>query len=122
MSTATTRTVTLNNMVEMPALGLGVMLLPGAPDETVVAVEAAIAEGYRHVDTAAAYGNEREVGEAIRGADIERDEMVIETKVWISDYGYDATLHAFDKSAKKLGVERPDSSSSAASSSSRRRP
>jgi hypothetical protein len=63
VSTATTHTVSLNNGVEMPALGLGVMLLPGSPDETV-AVEAAIAVGYRHVDTAAAYGNEREVGEA----------------------------------------------------------
>jgi 2,5-diketo-D-gluconate reductase A len=62
--------------------------------------------GYRHIDTAAAYGNEREVGEAIRRSGIDRDEVFVETKVWISDYGYDETLHAFDKSARKLGVEQ----------------
>ena len=56
--------VTLNNGVEMPALGLGVFQTP--PEETRAAVEAALATGYRHIDTAAAYGNEREVGEAVR--------------------------------------------------------
>ncbi len=72
------------------------------------AVEAALETGYRHIDTAAAYGNEREVGEAIRRSGVDRSEVFIETKVWISDYGYDATLHAFDKSAGKLGVDRID--------------
>ena len=72
------------------------------------AVEAALAAGYRLIDTAAAYFNEREVGEGIRRSGIDRDEVFIETKVWISDYGYDATLHAFDKSARKLGVDRLD--------------
>ncbi|TQF10533.1 aldo/keto reductase [Myxococcus llanfairpwllgwyngyllgogerychwyrndrobwllllantysiliogogogochensis] len=98
--------ITLNNGVRMPALGLGVFQSP--PAETVGAVEAAIRTGYRLIDTAAAYFNEREVGEGIRRSGIARDEMFIETKVWISDYGYDATLHAFDKSARKLGVERLD--------------
>ena len=98
--------VTLNNGVELPALGLGVFQTP--PAETVGAVEAAIAVGYRLIDTAAAYANEREVGEGIRRSGIPRDEMFIETKIWISDYGYDATLHAFDKSARKLGVEQLD--------------
>ena len=99
-------TLTLNNGVEIPAIGLGVFQTP--PDETTAAVEAAIATGYRHVDTAAAYANEREVGEAIRRAGIDRSEVFIETKVWISDYGYEETLHAFDKSARKLGVDRID--------------
>jgi diketogulonate reductase-like aldo/keto reductase len=104
--TARTPHITLNNGVELPALGLGVFQSP--PAETVSAVESALAAGYRLIDTAAAYFNEREVGEGIRRSGIARDEIFIETKVWISDYGYDATLHAFDKSARKLGVERLD--------------
>jgi diketogulonate reductase-like aldo/keto reductase len=96
----------LNNGVEMPAVGFGVFQTP--PGETVVAVETALATGYRHIDTAAAYLNEREVGEAIRRSGLPRGEVFVETKVWISDYGYDQTLHAFDKSAGKLGVERID--------------
>jgi len=106
--TSTTRQphITLNNGVELPALGLGVFQSP--PAETVGAVEAAIRTGYRLIDTAAAYANEREVGEGIRRSGVPRDEMFIETKVWISDYGYDATLHAFDKGARKLGVEQLD--------------
>src|SRR4051812_30068481 len=99
-------TITLNNGVPMPPIGLGVFQTP--PDATTDAVEEALRVGYRHVDTAAAYGNEREVGEGIRRSGIARDEVFIETKVWISDYGYDATLHAFDKSARKLGVDRLD--------------
>ncbi|MBF4461121.1 MULTISPECIES: aldo/keto reductase [unclassified Rathayibacter] len=95
-------TFTLHNGVEIPALGLGVYQTP--PDETVAAVTAALDAGYRHVDTAAAYGNEREVGAAVAG----RDDVFLETKVWISDYGYAQTLHAFDKSAAKLGVDRID--------------
>jgi len=98
--------IPLNNGVELPALGLGVFQSP--PAETVPAVEAALAAGYRLIDTAAAYFNEREVGEGIRRSGVPRDELFIETKVWISDYGYDATLHAFDKSARKLGVEQLD--------------
>lgn len=98
--------ITLNNGVELPALGLGVFQSP--PAETAAAVSAAISTGYRLIDTAAAYGNEREVGEGIRRAGVARDEIFIETKVWISDYGYDATLHAFDKSARKLGVDQLD--------------
>jgi diketogulonate reductase-like aldo/keto reductase len=99
-------TLTLNNGVTMPALGLGVFQTP--PDETRDAVRAALDAGYRHIDTAAAYGNEREVGEAIHASRIDRDEVFIETKVWINDYGYDETLHAFDKSAGKLGVDHID--------------
>jgi diketogulonate reductase-like aldo/keto reductase len=98
--------ITLHNGVELPALGLGVFQSP--PAETAGAVEAAIATGYRLIDTAAAYLNEREVGEGIRRSGLRRDQVFIETKVWISDYGYDAALHAFDKSARKLGVEQLD--------------
>ncbi|MFD7476411.1 aldo/keto reductase [Streptomyces sp. NPDC059837] len=100
------QTLTLNNGVEMPALGLGVFQTP--PDETRAAVTAALDLGYRHIDTAAAYGNEREVGQAIRDSGVAREQIFIETKIWISDYGYDETLHGFDKSAAKLGVDRID--------------
>ena len=104
--TVTVPNITLNNGVELPALGLGVFQSP--PVETAAAVHTALETGYRLIDTAAAYGNEREVGEGIRRSGIARDEVFIETKVWISDYGYDATLHAFEKSVRKLGVERLD--------------
>lgn len=99
-------TLTLNNGVTMPALGFGVFQTP--PDETMTAVQTALEAGYRHIDTAAAYGNEREVGEAIRRSSIPRDEVFVETKVWITDFGYDQTLHAFDKSAGKLGLDTLD--------------
>lgn len=98
--------VTLNNGIELPMLGLGVFQSP--PAETAAAVEAALRSGYPLIDTAAAYANEREVGEGIRRAGVARDKVFVETKVWISDYGYDTTLHAFDKSARKLGVEQLD--------------
>ncbi|MFJ2263691.1 aldo/keto reductase [Streptomyces sp. NPDC087844] len=100
------QTLALNNGVEMPALGLGVFQTP--PDETIAAVTAALELGYRHIDTAAAYGNEREVGRALRDSGVARDEIFVETKIWISDYGYDETLHGFDKSAAKLGLDRID--------------
>jgi diketogulonate reductase-like aldo/keto reductase len=100
------QTITLNNHVTLPALGYGVYQTP--PEETASAVQTALEVGYRHIDTAAAYGNERGVGEAIRRSGIARDEVFIETKVWVTDYGYDQTLHAFEKSSKKLGVEQID--------------
>jgi diketogulonate reductase-like aldo/keto reductase len=90
----------------MPALGFGVFQTP--PDETRAAVETALSTGYRHIDTAAAYGNEREVGEAIATSGLDRDDVFVETKVWISDYGYDRTLHAWEKAAAKLGVDHLD--------------
>jgi diketogulonate reductase-like aldo/keto reductase len=98
--------LTLNNGVELPALGLGVFQTP--PDETRDAVRAALDIGYRHIDTAAAYGNERQVGEAVQSSGLDRSEVFLETKIWISDYGYDETLHGFEKSAGKLGVEQID--------------
>jgi diketogulonate reductase-like aldo/keto reductase len=98
--------IRLNNGVELPALGLGVFQTP--PEETRAAVEAALETGYRHIDTAAAYGNEREVGDAVRASSLDRPEIFLETKIWINDYGYEETLHSFEKSARKLGVEQID--------------
>lgn len=98
--------LTLNNGVTMPALGLGVY--QSAPAATADAVESALRVGYRHIDTAAAYLNEREVGEGIRRSGVPREDVFIETKVWVSDFGYDKTLHAFEKSTGKLGVETLD--------------
>jgi diketogulonate reductase-like aldo/keto reductase len=94
------------NKVEMPVLGLGVFQTPA--EETRGAVEAALASGYRHIDTAAAYGNERQVGEAVSNSGLDRSEVFLETKIWISDYGYDQTLRGFEKSARKLGVDQID--------------
>jgi diketogulonate reductase-like aldo/keto reductase len=106
MSPATTPALTLNNGVTMPALGLGVFQTP--PEEATAAVETALRDGYRLIDTAASYFNEQQVGEGIRRSGIARDDVFLQTKVWISDYGYDATLHAFEKSAGKLGVHQLD--------------
>jgi diketogulonate reductase-like aldo/keto reductase len=106
LSTATIPTLTLNNGVEMPAFGFGVFQSP--PEETTSAVEAAIANGYPLVDTAAAYGNEREVGEAIRRSGVDRGQIFIVTKLWISDYGYDEALVGFDGCLRRLGVDYVD--------------
>ena len=101
-----TDALVLNNGVCMPALGLGVFQSP--PEETAAAVDVALTAGYRHIDTAAAYGNEREVGEGIRRSGIPRNEVFVETKVWVTDFGYDETLHAFEKAVGKLGIEQLD--------------
>ncbi len=98
--------ISLNNGVEMPALGLGVFQTP--PDETRDAVRAALVAGYRLIDSAAAYGNEHQVGEAVHMSELDRSEVFLETKIWITDYGFDETLHGFDKSARKLGVGQID--------------
>lgn len=99
-------TYTLNNGVQIPVLGFGVYQT--LPEQTVPAVQFALETGYRHIDTAAAYGNEREVGTAINSCGLDRADIFVETKVWISDYGYQPTLRAFDKSAGKLGVDHID--------------
>jgi diketogulonate reductase-like aldo/keto reductase len=106
MTSATTPALTLNNAVTMPALGLGVFQSP--PEETTAAVETALRDGYRLIDTAAAYGNEREVGEGIRRSGVPRDEIFVTTKLWISDYGYDAAQVGFDASLRRLGVDHVD--------------
>src|SRR5215218_7924565 len=100
------KTITLTNGFEMPALGLGVFQT--LPEETRDAVRSALGAGYRHIDTAAAYGNERQVGEAVYSSGVDRSEVFLETKLWISDYGYEEALHGFAKSAGKLGVDQID--------------
>jgi diketogulonate reductase-like aldo/keto reductase len=97
-------TVTLNNGVAMPRLGLGVyQTRPGR--ETKDAVMAALELGYRLVDTAAVYGNEADVGAALRESGVPRDEVFVTTKLWNSDHGYERTRRAFDKSLRALGLD-----------------
>jgi 2,5-diketo-D-gluconate reductase A len=98
--------VTLNNGVEMPQLGFGVFQIPN--DETEAAVTAALAAGYRSIDTASIYGNEEGVGAALAKSGIPRDELFITTKLFNSDQGYDSTLRAFDESMARLGLEQLD--------------
>ncbi len=98
--------VTLNNGVEMPILGFGVYQIP--PDETEAAVAAAFEVGYRHIDTAAAYENEKAVGRAIRASGIERDELFITTKLWVQNSGEANARAAFEKSLERLGLDRVD--------------
>jgi diketogulonate reductase-like aldo/keto reductase len=103
---STVPTITLDNGVEIPQLGLGVWQVE---DEIVTdVVKAAFESGYRHIDTAAIYGNEEGVGRAIAEAGIPRDELFITTKVWNSDQGYDSTLRAFDASLGRLGLDSVD--------------
>lgn len=100
----TTTTITLNNGVEMPALGLGVFLTPA--EQTAGAVGAAIRNGYRLIDTAAAYLNERAVGEGIRDSDVPRKDLFITTKMWPGQY--EAAMRAFDASLSRLGLDYID--------------
>jgi diketogulonate reductase-like aldo/keto reductase len=97
---------TLNNGVSMPQLGFGVFQVP--PAETAQAVTRALDAGYRSIDTARAYGNERGVGEALAASGLPREEVFVTTKLWNSDQGYDATLAAFDASRADLGLDRLD--------------
>jgi 2,5-diketo-D-gluconate reductase A len=78
------------------------------PDITQAAVEEALRVGYRLIDTAASYLNETEVGAAIAASDIDRSELFVQTKVWVSNYSYDGALHAFDVSTRKLGPDTVD--------------
>ncbi|CAM3485746.1 MULTISPECIES: aldo/keto reductase [Paenibacillus] len=98
---------TLNDGVKMPWLGLGVWKTKEG-EEVIQSVKSAIAAGYRMIDTAAIYGNEEGVGQAIRESGVSRDELFITTKVWNDDQGYEKTLQAFETSRKKLGLEVVD--------------
>jgi diketogulonate reductase-like aldo/keto reductase len=101
------RSVTLRNGVRMPLLGLGVyQSRPGAT--TREAVRAALEVGYRHVDTARVYGNERDVAAAIEASGVPRGEVFVTTKLWNADQGYDSALAAFDASEKRLGGGKVD--------------
>lgn len=95
-------TVKLNNNVRIPILGLGVYQTPPGK-VTQNAVRVALSAGYRHVDTARIYGNESDVGEAVRRSSIPRDQLFVTTKLWNGDQGYDSTLRACEASLKRLG-------------------
>ena len=97
---------TLSNGVEIPQLGFGVFQIP--PQETKDVVKKAIEVGYRHFDTAQAYFNEAEIGEAIKESGIAREELFITTKVWVSSYGYEETKKAFQESLDKLQTDYVD--------------
>ncbi|WP_433612262.1 aldo/keto reductase [Prescottella agglutinans] len=98
--------VTLDNGVVMPQLGFGVFQVPD--DETTAAVTNALESGYRSIDTAAIYSNERGVGRAIAASGLPREELFVTTKLWNEDQGYDRTLAAFDTSLDKLGLDYVD--------------
>jgi len=99
-------TLGLADGVEIPQLGFGVFQVP--PEETQEVVEEALAVGYRHVDTAAAYRNEAGVGAAIAASGIPREDVFVTTKLWNSEQGYDSTLRAFEKSLARLKLDRVD--------------
>jgi 2,5-diketo-D-gluconate reductase A len=99
-------TISLSDGVEIPQLGFGVFLVP--PEETREAVEEALAVGYRHIDTAAAYRNEEGVGAAIRESGLPREEVFVTTKLWNSQQGHDSALRAIDKSLTRLGMDQVD--------------
>ena len=99
--------ITLRDGNTIPAVGFGVFLIPN-DGSTYDAVTKALHLGYRHIDTAAAYFNEDEVGRAVRDSGIPRDELFITSKLWLQDYGYDAACKGIDASLKKLGLDYVD--------------
>jgi 2,5-diketo-D-gluconate reductase A len=98
--------VTLNNGVVMPQLGFGVFQVPD--EETTRAVASALEAGYRSIDTAAVYGNERGVGKALTASGLPREALFVTTKLWNDDQGKDKALAAFDASLEKLGLDHVD--------------
>lgn len=100
-------TLRLNNGVEIPRLGLGVFRAPRG-EETRRAVVQALSVGYRHIDTARIYGNEKDVGTGVRDSGLPRSESFVTTKLWNEDQGYDSTLRACERSLKELGLEYVD--------------
>jgi 2,5-diketo-D-gluconate reductase A len=99
-------TITLHDGVEIPQLGFGVFLVP--PEETQEAVEVALEVGYRHIDTAAAYGNEEGVGAAIASSGVPREDVFVTTKLWNNHQGYDSALREFEASLSRLGTDYLD--------------
>ena len=98
---------TLHNGVEMPRLGLGVYKMTNE-EESIRAMTTALQVGYRAIDTASLYGNEKEVGESVRSSGVKREDIFVTTKVWNTDQGYDQTLRAFEKSLENLGFNYLD--------------
>ena len=101
------KNVVLNNGVEMPILGFGVFQIEDLA-ECERSVRDAIDVGYRLIDTAASYGNEESVGNAIKVSGVPRNELFVTTKLWIADTGYDKTKAAFDRSMKRLQIDYLD--------------
>ena len=99
--------LTLNNGVQMPQFGLGVYSIPDG-DETYNSVMTALKCGYRHIDTAHAYQNERSVGRAVKDSGIDRSEIWITSKLWPNEYGEGKTLKAIDRMCGRLGVDYID--------------
>lgn len=99
-------TIALNNGASIPQLGFGVFQVE--PDETASVVESALSVGYRHLDTAAIYGNEKGVGDAIAGSGLDRGELWITTKLWNTEHTRDKALAAFDASLEKLRLDYVD--------------
>lgn len=97
----------LNNGLKIPCVGFGTWQTPDG-EVAASSTEAAIENGYRHIDTAAVYRNEKGVGEGIRRAGIKRDELFVTTKLWNADRGYDKTLKAFENSLSLLGLDYVD--------------
>ncbi|NND16583.1 MAG: aldo/keto reductase [Eudoraea sp.] len=98
---------TLHNGVEMPYFGLGVYLSRDGK-EVVDAIRWAVDAGYRHIDTASVYNNEKGVGEGVKACSASRESLFVVSKVWNTDQGYDSTLHAFDASMDRLGLDYLD--------------
>jgi len=98
--------LTLNDGTTIPQLGFGVYKIPEA--ETADAVVTALEAGYRHIDTAAFYENERGVGEGVRRSGLDRSEVFVTSKVWWTENGYDSTLRSFDASLERLGFDTID--------------
>ena len=98
--------IPLNNGNGIPTVGFGVFKIP--PADTQQAVGTALRTGYRHIDTAAMYGNERETGRAVAASGVPRHELYLVTKLWNADQGYESTLAAFDASMHRLGIEYLD--------------
>ena len=105
-STGNVPLITLQDDTEIPQLGFGVFQIP--PQETVEAVSRALQTGYRHIDTAAAYGNEAEVGAAIRDSGLKRDEVFITTKCFNNDHGFEEARRALNRSLERLGFDQVD--------------
>ena len=106
MSSQTVPLIPLNNSQKIPQIGFGVYLIP--PEETEKCVLEAIKIGYRHFDTAHMYGNEKEVGAAIKKSGIARNKLFITSKLWITEYGEGITLKAIDKMLKRLDLDYID--------------
>lgn len=98
---------TLVNGVKIPCVGFGTWQTPDG-ETAVNSVKCAIRDGYRHIDTAAAYGNEVSVGKAIRESGIPREELFVTSKLWNAERGYETTLRAFDKTLSDLGLDYLD--------------